>query len=107
MLVAVARALGHDPDRIPPNHRAPWTTNVRGLIALGAVPAEVPFRVETYRSVYGRDCRTPMELGRSWASLASALADQARAHRALFIAEGREPDEADAEAINLVKEASR
>lgn len=92
MLAAVAHALGHDPDRITRNHRSGWTGVVRDLLALGVVPAEVPFRVEAFEQIHGRACRTPTDLSKFWGTLRSATADRARALRETLVADGWDDD---------------
>lgn len=92
MLAAVAEALGHDADRITRTYRGSWTTVVRDLIGQGVVPAEVPFRVEAFKGIHGRACRTPSDLNKYWGTLRSEKADRAHAIHESLVADGWEDD---------------
>lgn len=103
MLTAVAQALGHDPHQITGSYRGSWTRVVRDVLGQGAVPAEIPFRVEAFEEIHGRSCRTATDLNKWWSTLRSPKADRARSLRQQLVEQGYDDGDVDRIAIAAVR----
>jgi hypothetical protein len=97
---AFAKALGHaDFTQITSKTKEHISKAVQAIAAVGAVPAEVPFRVARYQELTNRRLPKPLEVRDAWGSIDCDRARLAREVRERFLRTYRNEESADVIAV--------